>query len=327
LLTVTAAAVLTTLIVGARLRRPPVYFATATFRMAEGDLHDPNNVPRPSPAIREWISDVALNRERLLTLMKKHAMLSALRERDPAAAVSSLREDISVWVIRNYFLLDRPGAGEPRTAEIMVSYRDLDREFARALVHDIANTIVENQAAARRTRVAAAQRVAEREAQRARERLRSLEEKRAAAIERADGRDRLPSSVLQEIALSQREVELALARVAEIRRRAADLTFASAAESRRLWLDIKLVDESIYTLRKPLDAGALVLFASTVFATLLVVCAATVGAFDRRVYEAADVVAAGLPLLGAVPRTGSEGPGSYHWRRRRASRPHHEAEP
>src|SRR5512144_1882357 len=62
----------TAALVALRARKKPVYEATLYFRLEEGDVTDPDHAPPPPRDIREHIASVALSRQQLEQIMRKH---------------------------------------------------------------------------------------------------------------------------------------------------------------------------------------------------------------------------------------------------------------
>lgn len=296
----------TAAVVALRVAAPPSYVAALTFRMDEGHVIDPRNLPPPPPRVREYVSSVALSRTRLLELMERHGISPQLRANDPLAAVDALRADIGVDVVRNYFLLDRR-PGEPRSALVVVSFTSTRREQALAIVHDIGTLLVESQAAARASRLRRAREANAAHLRLARERLDIAEEHRADP-------GVLPGMEAAPVSLWlawQRDLSAALARVAELEDRARELELAGDAEREHLGFELRLVDERVTASRRPLRPAETAAYAAVVFAMALSGAVVWVGAFDRRVRGYADVTACGLRLLGTVPSFGGDDASSY----------------
>lgn len=314
--TLALAALATASVVAVRVSLPPSYLARVTFRMSEGDLQSSTSAPQPPARIREYISNVALTRERLLGLMERHGISPRLRAVNLEAALDAMREDLEIEVFRNYFLFDRREAGEPRTAQIVLSYRGDDRDQALAVVRDIGTVVLESQQAGRSARLDQAREVAALQARHARERLRLAQEQHAQLLRPAAGGAEERARVEAERALLQQEILGWIARVQELERRAADLQFTQAAEAQHLGLTFRLVDESVKTVRRPLGRAEVAGHAAVVFAAVSLVLSVLLGAFDRRVYRAADVIASGFPLLGTVPALAGDDAGAHRARRR-----------
>jgi hypothetical protein len=294
-----------------RARAKPTYAATLTLRMTEGDLQDPGNVPRPPARIREYVSNVALNRERLLAMMEKHGLSARLRQANPVAAVTSMRDDIEIDVVRNYFLFDRETAGESRTALVVLSYKGDDREQALEVVHEIGTIVLDTQAAARSVRLSQAREFGAAQAQRVGEQLGSLQARQARAQLRAAGG---AADARVEAASLQQEIVRVAARLRDLQKRSAELELAQEAEELRLGLSFELVDESVRALRERLGGWEIAGYGGVALLLVAPMWAILLGAFDLRVHRAADVTFHRFPLLGVVPHFPGDGAGAYRAR-------------
>ena len=309
------AVLLAALAVVVRIASQPSYVATLTFRMKEGEIRGPQNVPMPPSRIREHITDVVLSRERILYLMEKHGISARLRTANPMAAVGLMRNDIEIGVVRNYFLLDADAAGESRSAHVILSFTGRDRDRVQAVVHDIGAFFIEDQAAARNSQLNRARELSAAQAQHAHERLEALQAQRARLARRpAAGGAREEATTLAEIAALGREIGASLLRSQILEKRAAELSFALDAEAQQLWLRFDLVDESVRALREPLKGAEGVAFAGSVLLVAIPVVMVFFGALNRRMYRSADVTMCGFPLLGTVPRFPGDDAGSYRAR-------------
>jgi hypothetical protein len=310
-------------IVGARLAAQPGHTASLTFRMQEGELVDSKVALRPPARIREFITEVALSRERLLELMERHRISDQLRRANPIEAVKAFRKDLSVEVARNYFLLDWDTSGQPRSAQIVVSYSGGDREVLRAVIHELGQIILETVSERRAARLAGARALSNAAEQRERDRLAALESRMARLLGRAPAQAAVPSEVYQELGAVGRDLSMALGRSALIGRRATSLDELQAAEQSDLGLTFRLVDERLRTTRAPLDAAGTVLWAAAALTLLAPLVTVLAGAFDQRIRRSADVLVQGFPLFGSVPAAAGDDAGSLIARRaaRRGERP------
>ena len=297
-----AAAVSATLaILGIRLARPPSYTATVTFRLAEGSVEAPVGTSRAAADLRDAVT-TTLNRAQLLALMERQGIAKQLRQLDPVGAVDSMREDIEVGVDRNYFVLDREAAGGPRSALVTVSFTGDDRAQVEAVAHDIGAIVVESQAAARAAHLDRARQWYAAQSREQRERIREIREQRARVAERQLRRNGPDPGSLAEAASLEDELESWSSRADAVSRRAEDFELADEADDERLVSDYELVDESVTVVRDRLTKRRALAYASPLFAfVILPISAALVGAFDQRIYRAADLTTRGIPLLGVVP--------------------------
>jgi hypothetical protein len=297
------ALVATALLLGARLVARPSFVGTLTLRLVEGDLQDVRGAPRVPVNIRDYISDVALNRRQILQLMEKHGLSERFRASNPVAAADALREEIGISVVRNYFLLDREFGDAARSASVVLSFTSGRREQALAVVHDIGALLLESQAASRSARLDLARKASAAELAFVQEQLQSLEARRARLVLAKRGRSR--EQVIQaraEEALVLQQMRAVSLRNGDLLKRAADTELALEAEQSQLGLSFQLVDESVEEIRPPLGAGATSFRAALFLVALLPISGILLGAFDRRVHRGRDVTDRGLLLLGVIPR-------------------------
>lgn len=287
------------LVVGFRVTRKPTYIAALTLQMDESTLQDPRALPSPPSRIREHVLKVALSRERLLALMERHDLSARLRKQNPIAALTSFREDLRLEVVRNYFLFDRGTAGQPRSAQVVLSYSGGNRDKVREIVHELGQIILQTQAESRALRLAQARDVSAAQARRAREELHRLDAQRASLL--AGGPERALLAGDGDLLSVQREASRLAARVDLLERSASDLDMARDAERLNLGLTFRVVDEVVLTERRRLGAATVVVASVVLFSILAPITLLVVGAFDRRLHLAADVLACGFPLLGVVP--------------------------
>jgi hypothetical protein len=305
-------------VVGVRKAAPPGYTASLTFRMEEGERVDTKADVRPPARIREFVTDVALSRERLLALMERHRISEKLRRANPVEAVKAFRKDLTVEVVRNYFLLDVDTSDQPRSAQVVVSYSGGDREELQAVVHELGQIILDTLSERRSVRLAEARALSAAEEQRERLRVAALEAQLAKLLARGSERAKAPPEAFQELSTVGHNLSLALGRTGQLGQRATRLEYLQAAEQSDLGLTFRLVDERLQTVRAPLGARGTVLLAAAALALLAPLVTILTGAFDQRIRLAADVVAQGFTLFGAVAAAPGDDVG--HLDARRAAR-------
>jgi hypothetical protein len=301
--------------VGIRLYRPPAYEARLHFHLAEGDVTDPTHAPRPPSAVREYVFNVALSRDRVERVMKKHRWSTRYLARDRVAAIDEFREDVNVEVERNYFVYERRPSDPPRSAVVTVSLVGADPDQTVATLRDIGDTIEEEQRTQRVERLANVRRLLEVEMGRAQERSRHLQASIARMqleARRARGADAI--DLRTRIAALQVEAKAALDEQLVLERRAGDVAFTEAAEGENLGLRLERVDESLVALTRRLSPLQLARGALAVFAVVALLAVPVLGAFDDRVYGPEDLAARGLPLLGGLERFRDDDGGSYRRR-------------
>jgi hypothetical protein len=301
--------------VGSRLYRAPTYEAELHFHLAEGDVTDPTHAPRPPRAVREYVFNVALSRDRVEQIMKKYDWSPRYLARDRIAAVDEFREDVSVDVSRNYFVYDRRPSDPPRSAVVTVSLVGTDPEQTAATLHEIGESIVLEQRGQRTERLAHARELLETQLTQARARARYLQDAIGMlTMSPGGGGTREAIDRRTRAAALQVEQEGALRQLAVLERRATDVAFTEAAEGEDLGLRLELIDESLVALTPRLTPLQLARRALMVFVVVALLAVPAVGAFDDRIYTPADLAARALPHFGSLVRFPGDDAGSFRAR-------------
>ena len=286
-----------------RALQPPRYEASLHFRLAEGDLADPGAAPRPPRDIRQHIANIAISRHQLKQVMANHGQATAWLARDPVAAIEDFRDEISIEVSGNYFLYDRGGRDEPRSAQVTVTLSGSDPTLTEAMLHEIGQVILVGQVAQRRGRLARAHELVAAELAAARGRSRTVEEelqRLAAKAIKAKGKEL--ATLQASTAVQETEARSAIDQVLQLERRLASIDFSGAVEAEQLGLNLKLVDERLVAITPPLGPSELALLGLGAFLVALLLVAPVVGAFDDHLYDVDDLAEHGLGLVGAFPR-------------------------
>ena len=310
-LVLTLALLVTGAFVALRALRTPTYVATLHFRIAESNLTDRLHAPRPPHAIREYVRNVALSRDRVERIMTEHRWFGpgVARER----AIEEFRDDVEIEVTRNYFLLDRGQDGSPRSALLAMSLRGYDGIEALGILHEIGNAILEGQAEYRAARLAGSRALVDAELERTRVRSRSLQA-RLGSLERelAGAQAGRAASIASQIAARRFEAKVATEQILALERLASGVKFSAAAEGERLGLSFEMFDESVVPHSPRLGPFRAAGLAFLVLALALLVTLLFVGSFDDRIYTPADLVSRGIAIFGTLRRF----PGDDVWAHR-----------
>ncbi len=309
---VAVAALAAAAFVGYRLYAPPTYQAALHFHLAEGHVTDPTHAPRPPRAVRDYVFNVALSRDRVEQIMRKYGWSTTYLARDRVGAIDDFRENVTVDVVRNYFVYDRRPSDPPRSATVTVSLLGTDPETTAATVHEIGDAILQEQRAQRADRLAQARLHLEAELFRARARTKHLQD--AIARLQAEATHSGPVEAIQKrtrAAALRVEAGGAIEQLGLLERRASDVAFTEAAEGEELGLRLELVDESLVALTPPLTPLELARRALVVFVVVALLAVPVVGGFDDLVYTPSDLAARGLPCLGSLERFPGDDAGSY----------------
>lgn len=302
----------TTAFIAWRATRTPRYRATLYYTVIESGITDLKNAPRPVRAIREYITKVALSREKIQEIMARHNVSMTYWARDPAGASEAFREDVRIDVTRNYFLYDRTDGDEPRSAQVSISLYGVDPVRTRDILHEIGQAFVATQTAHRAARLAQARENLETQ-------LALARNERQALVERIDhlllnasrATPHAAIAIRAEIASRQLELKSALDKVIALERRAASVAFNTAAEHEQLGLDFEPFDEAVVAVTARLGFLQIVGLAFLVFVISLLLTVPVVGAFDDRVYTPEDLQKRGLACFGGLPRFDTDDAGSY----------------
>lgn len=308
----TVAALVGGAIVGLRAITPPFYRATLHFRLAEGEVADPTQAPRPPSEIRQYLWNVVLSRSQLERIMRKYRYSTARLEQDPIDAVDRFREEIQVDVARNYFIYERRRSDPPRSAQVTISLLGDDAEQTQAMLHEMGEAFRAVQRTQRVARLEQASELFRAELTQARARTKTLQDDiRLLGREAARAGASEAIAIRTRMAMMEAEIAATIDRALALEARAAAVALSGAAEEERLGLDLQPVDEQLETFARRLAPRELALLAAVVFPIVLLLTVCVSGAFDDRVYAPEDLATRGLPLLGSLARFPGDDSGSY----------------
>ncbi|MFW5740096.1 MAG: hypothetical protein ACOC1F_06990, partial [Myxococcota bacterium] len=273
---------MTALIVAYRARKPPAHEASIVVRVIEGDI-DPNSAPPTSTQLQDYLWQVVLNRPTLIDVIEENDLYPSKLRIDPGFAVETMREDLDIDVMRNYFAAQRYGEDPPRTARIRIRYAGRTPDHALSAVRHIARLIGEREA---RNREIAAQYASD-SARRAAEGLQD----RYVRLQREQVRlrqelERNPSAmdIVVELQGIRRRLSDMEREMRDARTEASTLDLRIGIESRAMGLQFEIVDSG--TADRPLmsQQTKLILLGAFSFLFLLPVVGVAVGAYDLRIY-------------------------------------------
>jgi hypothetical protein len=146
------------------------YAPEYVLRVVEPD-RDPVATPRPPRQLAEYVRKAVFTSEPLFDVMNRHGLYSGLAQSDPRAALESFREDIRVDVRENYFVEERPMGAAPRSARLIVSYRNADPEVAVSVTRELGELVAKRERVTRESQAMHAAALAKEQVDEAREAL------------------------------------------------------------------------------------------------------------------------------------------------------------
>jgi hypothetical protein len=266
-----------------------LFEGTVVLRVSEGSER---KVSKPGAMLvqgklRAYIHDVALTSPSLVKLMLGHPTWYPKASSDPAFAVKSFRENLTIDISANDFVEERDVDDPPRTARVIINYKGADPELALQVAQELAALVIGSTMAGQRATLEADLAGARAEATRAAEAVTALEGQAGIG----------PNTQLQ----------VARQRLLTTQQRVEDASVALRALGQQQVLRFEIADRGRPQPRpNPVRVGIKTFLVTSVLALLAVWLLA--GAFDPRVLDEADVAATGLPVLGRLPRLTSPPP-------------------
>jgi hypothetical protein len=271
------AAALAGAVVGTKYAYEPEY----VLRVVEPDRRA-TGMPRPPRQLAEYVRKAVFTNQPLLDVVNRHGLYPSLARRDARAALESFREDIGVEVRDNSFVEERPVGAAPRSARLIVSYRNADPQIAMSVTRELGELVAKQEQTARESQAMRAMGVAKQEVDEARQAL-AARRSEVASMRSEFDRDATvaPGRRIAFIGLLGSLPALEL-RVDEGERKEAELALGAALEQRGIGMVFTVVNDALL----PTDTGA----------------------HRRRALTAVIAFVLGLPLLAMA--VGAFGPGS-----------------
>jgi hypothetical protein len=227
------------------------YAPEYVLRVVEAD-GDRTGVSGPRLQLAEYVREAVFTSKPLLRVMGRNGLYASLANSNPRAALDSFREDIDVEVRQNYFVDARPVGAAPRSALLLVRYRNADPDVATTVTRELGELVVNREHETLREGTARAADLAKTQVDDAR---RALALRRSAAASmRADLDESGASVPRRRLALIGLLESLPALELAQDQRekREASLAFGAAIERRGVGTVFQVVDDASL----PGDAGA-----------------------------------------------------------------------
>jgi hypothetical protein len=258
--------------------------------------------------LRNWLLDGALSSQRLLAVIDEHGLYPGERAWSADAAIQSMREDMTLEVSANWFVVERSVAQQLRSARVAVGYTAADPELAVAVSMSLAQTMIDFELETRRALSRAELAAAERDLTSAQALLDKRESGLANALAARDARRTSRGSRTRagvEVSRLADQRRKGNARYDELAARRAELALRVQAEEAELAqrYDIAAIERPIASRLSRWQRAAVA--GSAGLALALPLCALALGAFDGRIRNRADLEELGLPMLAHVNCSGS----------------------
>jgi hypothetical protein len=285
-----------------RWRRPSLYEGTVVMRVTEGDIDDESPRSGEPTNLRAEIEQISLSRGVLLEVMETFDLYGVTRHVNPALAVDSMRDNLRITLVQNYFAQERYTEDPMRSARVSITFQDPNPERAVHVARDLAQRVVAHQTKYREQMAGMAVEEAGGivdQLQRAIGRARSEQATLHLSVVSLDGADAaLERTRLTTLNDEVRHLEHSL-KSARMEQAGLDLRRAIQAEllgTRFEIIDDGRAEQILLTHDEQLQLTAAV---SVLLALMLV--GFLIGALDTTVDDAADVKRLAIPVLGHVP--------------------------
>jgi hypothetical protein len=262
-----------------RARVPPSYDVTVVLRVSDGGVQS-TGANLGAGALRAHVNDLAFTSARLLELTHRFPKVFRDVDKDPEAAVTGIREQLTIAITENDFIEERAPSDPPRTARITLAYRSSDPEIAWTIAHELGNLLAGSTLASQRAVLQAEEAAA------------------AAALRRASA----DMSALAARSLPHGDPRLSAARDRreDAEETLAEARIASRAAEEHQTLRFDVVDPGRVPARIDKARSAVTTMVST-FLIAAMIAWLLAGAFDPRILDGEDLSGLGISLLGPVP--------------------------
>jgi len=252
---------------------------TVILRVTEGNIES-KGAELGAGALRAHVKDLALTRERLLDLMRRHPREFPDAVTEPEGALEDLRDRIDIEIYENDFNEERSPSDPPRSARVALTVTESTAALSLMLARELAEMVGGATVARERAALLREQEAAELAMKRA----------EAHAADEDDNRSAVPGDPRSGAARAQLRALGDLATATRVRVRAAD---------EQKTLRFELVDPGQLPRTVPRSAIA-VPFVVSLLAALLA-AALLAGALDPRIIDGEDLRPLGVVPLGQVP--------------------------
>lgn len=284
-----------------RWYKPSTYTGTVVLRVTEGSFNSYSESDQPTTLATE-IEQISLSRTAILEVMEEHDLDPVMRALDPSFAANSMRDDLHVMTVQNYFSKQRGDEDPIRSARISITYEHTDPVTAVLVARALSRRVIQQQMTSQ-----------ERMAGLAVESASGVVAQLSRAISRA--REQHVATRMNAMSLGDRAASEEFVKAATLRAEIAQLEAAfKSAQAAQAGLGLKraFALESMAMRFEIVDEGKpqrvvlthyqrVVLTGVIGFFVALGVAILVVGSFDPRVYGVRTLKRLDLRLVGHIP--------------------------
>ncbi len=308
--TVLLTVALTAGLIAWRAHKPRMYKATVVFQVTEGRF-DPQSAPPTGASLQDHIWNVTLSASRLLEVIQQFHLYPTRMRSDPSWAVESMRDDLDVKVVRNFFSQERSAGDPPRSARLAISYQAQDSQLAHDVVTELGRRVAEQQTEQRKRSARAGAEHAQVATTRLREQLDDVRTEQA-RLNMAYATASAEDAPLMQLRLRDVTADITAleAQLAQAERASLDYDLRTAYEGQDMGLRFDMIDPGRPPALHISRNTELAVFGITMFVLLAPFVVLGVGVFDWHVDGAEDVMRLGLEPFGHVPSFPGDGLGA-----------------
>lgn len=284
----------TAAVVGWKALQKPSYRASIVIRLVE-QAFDEDTRPPTARDITQYLYDISLSRPTLLSVVEKHDLYPE-RQFDPTWAVESMKDDIDIDVLSNYFSPETYIENPVREARVVISYSARDPRKALEVVRELGELV-----GARETDIR--QRVAELTARAGDNARRALRDQLTMVRRELTvlniRPNKTPHDIVQIRQLSD-ELKALDDQLHHLTLTSQELNLRDELEEVSMGMRFEIVDEGKLPERLLTRTQSLAILGVLLFFLALPVVGVGVGTLDTRIYDRDSLRRLGIPTLGQI---------------------------
>ncbi len=285
-----------------RARKPHYYDASVTFRVVERNPDEDGQGLETKRMLRQYIFEGIFTKQRCLELIKSHRIFQREMRIDPNMAVEIMRENISIHVSRNTFILDDLDQATPRSAVVQITFVYTDPEMALSVVKSLGKLVNKFEADYRKFQTTNLVHQLKAQLDASKTKLQKLWERQSQNQVEQTTADKMTLPKLRlEAENLVKTILTAKADVKEIEGKYRKALMLSSLENQNLGLRFEQVDWGKVPPPKVANWAMAAIVSVLIFIIIFPFIGAVVAAFDSRIYDLWDVERLGMNALGHIP--------------------------